>query len=80
MTMTPIEAFEVVSSWGNHLSASFQLGSGIPVSDQHREACIKHCIELLPLANDDDDTTSRSDLIALLFYFNNVVPRALEDR
>lgn len=78
--MTPTDAFEIVSRWGNHLSASFQLGSGIPVDDQHREACIQHCIDLLPLANDNDDEPDRSDLISLLFYFNNVVPRALEDR
>lgn len=79
--ITPERAYEIASQWGSYISAgdngvpfvSFPRGDGTPVSPGHQEACINYTIHLLANAQEVD----RSDLIALLYFFDQTAPRDL---
>ena len=73
-------AFEIASQWGSHVSAgdvgtcftSLWLGDATPQTEGHREACIQYTLYLLTNAKLEPE--DRSDLIALLYFFDQTHP------
>lgn len=77
--ITPARAYEIASQWASYCSAgpvpfvALHTSDGTPVSPGHQEACIDYTIRLLANATEVD----RSDLIALLYFFDQTAPRDL---
>lgn len=80
--ITPARVYEIASQWGSYCSAgepgvpfvSFYANDGTPVSPGHQESCIRYTIDLL---GRDLQEVDRSDLIALLYFFDQTAPRSM---
>lgn len=87
--ITPGRAFEIAAHWTNFLSLgeqgmpfnSFFVGDASPIDHDHRQLCIAYTIRLLTLVVDrpesDDQQVDRSNLIGLLYFFDNYQPQPI---
>lgn len=86
--ITSQRAFEIAHQWANYLGEggrgmcfrSLSADDPAPLTEGHRDECITFTLDLLATVNgrtDDADQRliDRSNLIALLVYFDNAQPR-----
>jgi hypothetical protein len=86
--ITRERAFEIASQWGSYISVgdlgacfySFYLNDATPTNPTHQQACIEYTLDLLARVQKgedrDDKFADRSDLIALLYFFDQAIPLA----